>query len=420
MQTADFLTVMGESVEQVHVARQPIFDARQQVYGYELLYRARAFDAACTAVPSEASARVIADTVQAIGFDTLTHGHRAFINLSTETLLAGAADFFDPSRVVLELLESIEVTPEVVEMCRALHARGYPIALDDFDGGPRAEALLPYARFVKLDMLALPAARFASMAAQLKPRGLTVVAEKVENADALDVAREAGCTLFQGYYFCKPVRLSGQSLSTSQIGQMRLISALYKPTVSLSTIEELLKLDSGLSYRVLRTVNSAALGLRREVRSIREALLYLGLDQVRRWTSVWLLAGANRGPSELLTTTVMRARACELVGRAMGRADGGAEYFLLGLCSLLDTILGQPMTRVVADLPLGETIRDALLGKPNVARHVLEAVTHYEQGRFREAAQLATTLGSDLGMLSMAYADALQWSYGFVDSEAAA
>ena len=143
--------------------------------------------------------------------------------------------------------------------------------------------------------------------------------------------------------------------------------------LSLAAIEELLKLDGSLTYRVLRTVNSAGFGLRREIHSVREALLLLGLDQIRRWTSVWLLAGANRGPSELVTMTVLRGRACELVGQALGRPDAGAEYFLLGMCSLLDVILGQPMSKVVNDLPLGDEIRAALLGQANDARRALDA-----------------------------------------------
>jgi c-di-GMP phosphodiesterase len=411
---------MTAPAESVHVARQPILDGRQQVFGYELLYRAREADTVSTGMQVRASARVIASTLQDIGFDVLTNGHRAFINLSSETLLADAGALFEPDRVVLELLEGVRVTPEVVAMCQSLHERHYALALDDFVPGSGADALLPFVKFVKLDMLALSPARLATAAAQLAGRGLTVVAEKVETVEAFERARTAGCTLFQGYYFCKPIRFSSQTLSTSQISQMRLIAALYKPSISLATIEDLLKRDTALTYRVLRTVNSAAMGLRREVRSVRDALLLLGLDQIRKWTSVWLLAGANRGASEVVTMTVVRGRACELIGKTLGRADGGAEYFLLGLCSLLDTVLGQPMARVVADLPLGDEVRQALLGSPNEARRLLDVVITYEQGRFQDASTLATAMGLDLEVVADAYAEALQWSRGFLGSEAAA
>ena len=409
---------MTDSAEQVHVARQPILDARHQVFGYELLYRAASTDTACTSTVDQASARVIADAVLDIGFDVLTDGRRAFINLSSETLLADASAVFDPDTVVLEILESVEITPAVVEMCRSLHQRGYALALDDFTPGSAASALLPFVTYVKLDVLALARHDLRRLAARLVTRGITVVAEKVETAEAFEEARAAGCSLFQGYHFCRPVNFSAQTLSASQVAQIRLLGALYKPSVSLGYIEDLLKHDGSLSYRVLRTVNSAGYGLRREVRSIREALLLLGLDQIRKWTSVWVIAGANRGPSELVTMTVLRGRTCELMGQAMGRGDGGAALFLLGLCSLLDTILGQPMTRITQELPLESETRAALMGEPNESRHVLDAVRHYERGAFVQAAASARALGLEADALARGYEGALKWARSLGRGEA--
>jgi EAL and modified HD-GYP domain-containing signal transduction protein len=275
--------------------------------------------------------------------------------------------------------------------------------------GSPAGALLPFVTFVKLDVLSLAPDLVARTTARLLSRGLTVIAEKVETADALAAARAAGCTLFQGYHFCKPVNFSGQSLPASHLAQMRLMTALYRPSVSLSAIEDLLKHDASLTYRVLRTVNSAGFGLRREVRSIQEALLLLGLDQVRKWASVWMLAGANRGPSELVTQAVLRGRTSELVGQAFGRPDGGASFFLLGLCSLLDVVLKQPMARLVEALPLEAEIKGALLGEQNEPRQVLDAVMHYTQGDFALAAACAKVLGVGEGVLAAAHAEALRW-----------
>lgn len=403
---------MGDPAGTIHVARQPILDAGQRVFGYELLYRAAATDTACVTSVDQASARVIADAMQGIGFDVLTDGRRAFVNLSAATLLADLSGVFDPAQVVLEVLESVQATPEVVDMCRSLHERGYDIALDDYVPGSAATALLPFARFVKLDVLALRPGQLTATARRLAAQGLSVVAEKVETTEAFEQARAAGCSLFQGYHFCRPMVFSGQTLSAGQLAQLQLLAALNEPEVSLTAVEDLLKHDGSLTYRVLRTVNSAGFGLRREVRSIREALLLLGLDQVRKWTSVWVLAGANRGPSELITMTVLRGRTCELVGQALGLADGGAAYFLLGLCSLLDTILGQPMAEVVKALPIEAEIRAALAGEPNEARRVLDAVIHYEQGDFARAAASAHAAGLHDSALPRAYAEGLKWTYG--------
>ena len=170
-----------------------------------------------------------------------------------------------------------------------------------------------------------------------------------------------------------------------------------------------LKRDVSLSYRVLRCVNSAGFGLRREIGSIREALVLLGLDQVRKWASLWALAGVNRGPSELVTMTIVRARACELLGQSLGHADRGAGLFLLGLCSLLDALLQRPLELAIADLPLAADIRAALLGHDNVPRQVLDAVVAHEQGRWLDGTRLVAGLGLGPDALAAAFVDALTW-----------
>ncbi len=413
------VTTMNVAADQVHVARQPILDARNQVYGYELLHRRDADATAFAGDGDAASAQVIGDTLLSIGFDTLTDGRRAFVNLTTETLLADSSGVLDPEQVVLEILESVVVTPEAIQMCQSLSQRGYALALDDFAPGSPAEALLPHAKFVKLDVQALTPDLVKETAGRMLRQGISVIAEKVEKTEDFDRAKAAGCALFQGYYFCRPTTFSAKALSTNQVAQLRLIAALYKPSVSLGVIEDLLKHDASLSYRVLRTVNSAGFGLRREIRSIRDALLMLGLDQVRKWTSIWVLAGMNRGSSELVTMTVLRGRSCELLGQATGRPDSDGGYFLLGLCSLLDVLLGQPMKDIVRELPLDDEIRAALLGAVNQPRKVLDAVTHYEQGRWLESAAQTADLELDEDCLAQAYADALAWTRALTRASAA-
>jgi EAL and modified HD-GYP domain-containing signal transduction protein len=411
---------MPAPADRINVARQPILDLRQQVVGYELLYRAEAADRAYSGGTTHASARVLSDALVGMGLETLTDGRPAFLNLSREVLLSDASSLLDPQAVVLEVLEDVRVTPEVTAMCRSLSERGYTLALDDFVPGSDAEALLPFATYVKLDVLTLPRQTLADHAPGLLARGLTLLAEKVETPKMLADARALGCTLFQGYYFCRPHTMAVRTLSATQVTQMRLLAALLQPNASIPQIEDLLKHDASLTYRVLRCVNSAGFGLHREIQSIREALLLVGLDQVRKWTSLWALAGLNRGPAELATMTVLRARTCEMLGQALGHADRGASYFLLGLCSLLDALLQHPMPHVIADLPLAAEIRDALVGTGNPARQALDAVVLYERGGFDEAAAITAVLGLDAGVLPTAYADALGWAHGLQSAARAA
>ncbi|MGD9902549.1 MAG: EAL and HDOD domain-containing protein [Vicinamibacterales bacterium] len=395
------------AADHTHIARQPILDTRGQVYGYELLFRASR-EATAFEEPGNASARLISDAVSGPGFEALSDGKRVFVNLSADVLLSDVTGLFDPERVVFELPAALPVTDEIAAMCARLHAHGHALALDGYTTGSPTEALLPCARFVKVDALDTPLEDVAAITAGLLGRGLTVIAERVETEEAVVAAKAAGCSLFQGYYFCRPQTVSVKAMAANQLTQMQLVAALLRPNVPLSEIEELLKRDTTLSYRVLRTVNSAGFGLRREISSIREALVLLGLDQIRKWASLWTLASLNKGPSELLTMTIVRARTCETVGQALGRADHG--YFLLGMCSLLDALLGRPMDQVVEELPVTAEIRGALLGEPNHARQVLDAVARYERAEWLEASTAAAAAGLDEDTLPQAYLDALAWA----------
>ena len=389
------------------MARQPIVDDRLQVFGYELLCRGNDPDAPWLGPRNEASARVVDDSVLSIGLETLTMGKRAFLNMSRAVLVSDALSILPPAQIVLEILEDVPADREVVDVCRSLHKRGYAIALDDFQPGSAAEALLPFVKFVKVDVRTTPARTLSALGARLKPSGTRLVAEKVETIDTFNAARAAGCTLHQGYFFCRPQGVAVRAMSTQQVTQMRLMAALNHPNASATTVEGLVKQDARLCYRVLRCVNSAGFGLHREIQSIREALMLLGMDQIRKWASIWSLAGMNGGSPELVNMTMVRAGCCEMVGAALGHPDNGAELFLLGLCSLLDVILQRPMKDVVAALPLTASTREALLGKDGPARMVLDVVTQFERGAWDEACETAARLGLDTGALRAAYHRAL-------------
>jgi len=399
-----------DSREGAYVARQPILDASGQVFGYELLYRAAADAVSCQDPYDLAAARVLNDAVLTLGLDTLTGGRRAFINVTRHMLLNDLATVLSPESVVIEVLENVGFDEEVVTAVKRLRERGYAIALDDFTLDTGAAALLPYARYVKVDVLNSPAEERRQIEKMVKP-GTKLVAEKVESAEVFEEARGLGYQLFQGYYFCRPTTFSGGALSARRLAYARLLAALNKTNVSVNSIEDLIKHDASLTYRVLRCINSAAFGIRREIQSIRQALVLLGLDQVRKWASVWALAGLNGGASsELVTIAILRARSCELLATKVIGADDASEYFLLGLCSLLEAMLGQPMATAVTELPLSDNVRQALLGESNKARSILDAVIAHERGEWDEATRIATELSVPHDALPAAYADSLKWA----------
>jgi c-di-GMP-related signal transduction protein len=398
-----------ERSEQTFVARQPILDEARQVFGYELLYRAAEADTACVATSDVASARVLTDTLLTIGFDTLTDGRKGFMNVSRGLLVGEAGSLVPAAMAVLELLESIEADPEVIDACRTLKAAGHTLALDDFVPMSGADRLLPYVKVVKVDVLSTSAETRVALARRLLPRGIRMLAEKVETLEMFEAARADGYTLFQGYFFCRPETVSSASLPNSRLAHLHVLAAINQPDLTVMAIEELVKHEASLTYRLLRCVNSAAAGLHQEIHSIRQAVVLLGVDRIRKWASVWALAGLNgRGCPEIVTVAILRARCCELLGNALGE-DAGAELFLLGLCSLLDTMLGRPLASVVDGLPLSPDTRGALLGQDNLSRRVLDAVIMHERGAWDRAEEAAVRAGISATDLAVAHAEAIRW-----------
>ena len=405
----DLTQTVGDELR--FVARQPILDGAGRLFAYELLYRNAADDLECTMDDDRASANVLTDGLLAFGLKTLANGHLLFINFTRQWLLADVALLLPMPYVVLELTERIPADEDTLAACRRLRAAGYALALDDFEEGSAAEAFMPYASYVKVDVLTTPHQQVAALAKRFKPRGIRLVAEKVETRAMAECAASVGYELFQGHYFARPTTFSTKSLSPQRKVYLDLLGAINAPDITIDTLETLVKRDPALSHRVLRCLQSASWGLRRDVSSIREALILLGIEPVRRWASVWAVAGLSSGkPTEIVNMALIRARMCEQVSvTRWGRAEGGAHH-LLGLCSLLDVMLEQSIVVAIEDLPLQPAIREALQGAPGPARSLLDCVIAYEQGDWLRALDAAAAVGIDLVSVADAYGDALNWA----------
>jgi EAL and modified HD-GYP domain-containing signal transduction protein len=393
----------------VHVARQPIFDCENRVFGYELLYRNGALAGTAADQGDAASARVLTDAVLLIGLDTLTNGRRAFINATRNFLLDGLATLLPPANVVIEILETTRVDHEVVEACRSLRRAGFTLALDDYTPGTDADVLLPLVQYAKIDVLQTPSDRWSALRSTI-PAGVKLLAEKVEDASIVAQAKASGFELFQGYYFCRPTTFSSAAIPAASLASARLLARLYRPDIKLAEIAELIKSDVSLTYYVLRSVNSAASPTRREIRSLDQALVLLGLEKIRRWASAWVLARtAKRTSAELVSTALVRGRCCEVLAERYVNVES-AEWFLLGLCSLLDAMLGCPLEEVTRQLPLSPDVQAALIGNPNQLRSGLDAVVAFERGEWEQAGRLAAQLGVEQQALSTSFCDALGWA----------
>jgi|SRR6188768_229951 len=400
-----------DAPETVFVSRQPILDATGKVFGYELLHRETTTTAPAGGEAAEAAgARGLTDVVLGLGLDTLAEGKPAFLNFTRELLVGQAATLLPAAKTVIQLRRGLQVDEAVVTACRELHDASYRLALD-FISDPESERLLPFVKFLKIDVRSMSTAAAATLVKRFSVGNAKVIAEKVESAEAFKEAKGAGFTLFQGYYFCRPITCRATALPQRKLAYLQLLAALRQPNVGVREIEEIVKHDMSLSYRVLRCVNSAAFGLRSEVTSIRQALVMIGIAPIRKWVSVWSIAGlTSGGTSELATVSLLRARCCELLGEKLGGRVADSEMFLLGLCSLLDAILDKPLAEAIADLPLPSDVRAALLGDDNVPRQILDVVIAYENGQWDEALEKAKVLGLTEDSPATVYSDALKWA----------
>ncbi len=404
------LAIGSDSRQSVAVARQPILDRRGQIVAHELLYRHGEDATSCVDRSDSVGARTLTDAVLSVGLDALTCGLPAFINLTHQLLLDGAGTLLPKDIAVLELREDIPVDQEVVEICKRLRADGYQLALDDFVAGSPAEAVLPFAQYVKIDVLETSEAQWRALAKRFNGTKHRLVAEKVETIAVADATKDAGFQYFQGYYFCRPRTFAASHLPARRLAYVQLLAALNRPNLSVDELEHLVKHDLSLSYRVMKSVNSAAFAVHREITSIRSALVMLGFEQIRKWASVWAIAGLSGGEAQgAVSLALVRARGCERVGELLGGADASG-LFLLGLCSLLDVILRQPMEVAVKDVPLAAPVREALLGAHNAARTALDAISSYERGEWDAAGELIEQLGIKRTALPDIYADAVRWA----------
>jgi EAL and modified HD-GYP domain-containing signal transduction protein len=358
-------------------ARQPICDARQRVAGYELLYRGeRAVDGAILD-DRAATAQVLTGVLGDIGLDETVGPHPAFINVTSQFLLDVDPLPLPPERVVLELLESTEPTPELLARLDKLRADRYRFALDDFVFHRRLSPLIERADIVKVDVRALGVPAAAATARELAAYNVTLLAEKVEQDAEQHACSAAGFELFQGWWFCRPELIEGTQIPSLSLGLLAAASELASDTAGLAEIEAAVKIDAGLSLRLLRQLNSAAMALPNRISSIRQAVVLLGERRLKQWTMLHLLAGLGSDRQALPATALVRARTCELLGVRAGAADPDA-WFAVGLFSVIDALTGVPLASVVPELPLADEVRDALLEHSGPMGAALSAATRCE------------------------------------------
>jgi EAL and modified HD-GYP domain-containing signal transduction protein len=394
----------------VLVARQPIFDQRNEVYGYELRYRSGLEPVFKGLNPNRASLQAIGNTLSTLGLDALTQGKRAFIRFTHDLLVNDYAMLLPPAAVVVEIPAEVELTEEVIDACKRLRRLNYLLALDGIVLGDLVHPLVDVVHLLAVDFAVCGPAERQRIVHLFRDRNVRLLARKVETVEAFEAARTLGYEYFQGGYFRRPKMLEQTTLHSSKLTMLRLLQEVSQAELDFDRIDEIMQLDVSLPYKLLSYMNSALLGLGQTITSLKHALLMLGQSGVRKWLSVVVLADAGDDvPSELIVTSVLRARFSERLAARSHLRSRSNDLFLVGLFSMIDALMRRPLPELIAAMPLDEDVKNALLGQPSELAPVYSLIRAHEQADWPAVAKYQAALGIDEADVAQAYHAALEW-----------
>jgi EAL and modified HD-GYP domain-containing signal transduction protein len=389
----------------VHVGRQPLYNPAGDVVGYELLFRGAGTEIAASRRNAYATSQVIVNAFTEFGLPELVGEHTCFINLTREFIVGELALPFEPGKVVLEILETVEMDDEAIAGVSRLVDQGYPIALDDFVFGLGHERLLGLASYVKIDVLDGDEERIRSVVrACRRYPDIKLVAEKVETAEHVMLAQELGFELLQGYALSRTQVVSIATLAPSRLRRLELLGALTGPETDIDHVVSIVTSDPALTFRVLRATNAASGGLARRISSVHEAVVMLGGQRIREWVTLMLVSDIAEANDAHLSTAMARARLCQTIA---ARLDTSADSaFIAGLLWGISDVLGVPVVDLVGRLPLADEVIEALVNGTGGLGEVLSMVRAYEGA---DATVLSHPKVSPAD-LAKAYLSAVGWS----------
>ncbi|TWI63688.1 EAL and modified HD-GYP domain-containing signal transduction protein [Pseudoduganella lurida] len=411
----------SQRVREFYLGRQPILDRQQGLFGYELLFRnGPVGPAQFDSTALSATAAVLAHVAQ-LGVDKAIDDGPGFVNVDEGALLSDIFGFLPRERIVLEIAGSVPASPAVLARLTDLAGHGFRFALDGLhEDAAQLQALLPMAEYVKLGLDRGPAsgtaapAGLVALAARLKGDGKKLVAQKVETLDQFRTGLDLGFDFFQGYYFARPVIMSGKKLSPSQLALMELMTLVISDAEN-SEIERAIKRDAALALNLVRLVNTPAVGARQRIDSLGQALTILGRRQLQRWLQIMLYAEpGKRGTSQtpLLALATTRGRLLELLAQKLRPAHRHVAdiAFTVGIMSLMDTLFSMPMAELLGQIAVSEEVADALLYRGGFFGELLklaECIERVEEDELVPALHDLAVSTVELVELEMA---AFEWS----------
>ncbi|NVJ58954.1 MAG: HDOD domain-containing protein [Gammaproteobacteria bacterium] len=393
-----------ESAPDILLARQPIFDRNLKLFGYELLYRQNhQSEHAQFLCGDHATSSVLLNNYASLSQATEHHRVPAFINITESLLKADELLPVNPNQVILEVLEDVTPDDALLASVKKYKELGFKIALDDYPFTDSFERLLEYADFIKVDVLNYKLSELTAKLDHLKNFNTQLLAEKVEDYDDYVECLKRGFHLFQGYFFERPQIVRGKTISSNKQLILDLLKSVYSADADPEKIAIKVSQDAQLSYKLLRIINSAAYGLNRKIHSVKEAIVFLGFDQLKRWITLLSFSSSDAPPSELLRTLLIRGRSCELIAKQLNKEDP-ESYFTAGLFSGIDSLFNIDLNYLISELPLDNDIKLGILQYHGVVGEILKATVQFEHADWDN---LSSAI--DPQIINQCYFSAIRW-----------
>jgi c-di-GMP-related signal transduction protein len=394
-----------------YIARQPIFTVQKRLFAYELLYRGTKEFPLAGVSGDRATTGLLTSTFLTEGIDVISNSKPCFVNFTEELLIQKTPASFPKKTLVIEILEDVRPTKEVLAACRELSAEGYRIALDDFIYDKSLEPLIKIADIIKIDFRLTPVDTIRKTLQRLTKHKVKLLAEKVETYDEFEKAAKLGFSYFQGYFFNKPEKILIKELALAQITLYNLLAEVTKETTSIDKLYEIISKDVGISYKLLRFINSAYFYRLQEVKTVKHAMAYLGEEELRRFVILMILSDlASVKPNELVRLSLVRAKFCELLALQSQFKSSSSELFLMGLFSLIDSILDTEMNAIMDKLPISDEIKDALSSGTGDFMPFLRAIIAYERAEIPSCTDAVNQINVDMKLLPEIYFESLKYA----------
>jgi len=394
------------------IARQPILDINKRLYGYELLYRGGSGNLLGQVSGEQATASLLSSAFLTGDIEVISNNRLCFINFTKDLLENNLPLNFPKTKIVVEILEDVEPTAEMISICRKLKDNGYTLALDDFIYDKKFEPLLELVKIVKIDVRLTPLNTLVRTLNHLRSHQVKLLAEKVETESEFKLANRMGFSYFQGYFFCRPEKVRIREISSIKANLLRLLAEITKKECDIDRLRDIISTDVAVTYKLLRFLNSAYFYRLQEVKSVKHAIAYLGEKELRRFIMLVVISElTSEKPEELVRLVLIRAKFCELLGDSTSLSESECgDLFIIGLFSLLDAMLDTPMPEILEKLPIHAVVKETLLGKVNMYRGFLRLCEAFERNQQAECRRIQNDLLLADDQLQKIYLEAVRYA----------